>query len=350
LCGSTRNCLPQKCTFYPAFRLIFVLCAGETLKNKKKLMSVVLEGLSKSYGAQRAIDRVSFEARPGEILGFLGPNGAGKTTTMKIIAGYLAATEGKVRVCGIDVGENSLEVRRRLGYLPEHNPLYKDMYVKEYLAFVARIHKLRMPAQRIGALIEQTGLTLERNKPIRALSKGYRQRVGLAQALMHDPEVLILDEPTTGLDPNQLSEIRALIRSLGKSKTLIFSTHIMQEVEAVCDRAIIINKGEIVADEPINQLKQRLQGGKAVTVQWKTAPSAGLIEKIAGVTRYTALGGNRFRLFAGTDNDLREEVFNWSVAHQYILLEMQQESSSLEDIFQQLTRQSPVNTAQDVSL
>ncbi|MEY4135477.1 MAG: hypothetical protein RL386_1827 [Bacteroidota bacterium] len=313
-------------------------------------MSVVLEGLSKSYGGQRAIDRVSFEARPGEILGFLGPNGAGKTTTMKIIAGYLAPTEGKVHVCGIDVGENSLEARRKLGYLPEHNPLYKDMYVREYLAFVARIHNLPMPAQRINELIGQTGLTLERNKPIRALSKGYRQRVGLAQALMHDPEVLILDEPTTGLDPNQLSEIRALIRSLGKSKTLIFSTHIMQEVEAVCDRAIIINRGEIVADEPIAQLKQRLQGGKSITVTWKTAPPSGLIGKIGGVLRHTALGDNRFRLFTAADRDVREEVFKWSVANQYILLEMQQETSSLEDIFQQLTRQLPENIAQDVSL
>ena len=304
-------------------------------------MSVAIEGLTKIYGTQRAIDGVSFSAKPGEILGFLGPNGAGKTTTMKIISGFLAPTSGTAKVCGLDVAEHSLETRRKIGYLPEHNPLYKDMYVREYLAFVARIHHVEAPAQRIDALIEQTGLTLERNKLIRDLSKGYRQRVGLAQALMHDPEVLILDEPTTGLDPNQLSEIRALIRSLGTSKTLIFSTHIMQEVEAVCDRAIIINKGRIVADEPIAQLKQRLQGGRALTVEWKQMPQAEFFKKIPGLLRHSTLGANRFRLFSHTDTDLREEVFRLSVQQGLVLLEMQQEHSSLEDIFQQITRQEP---------
>lgn len=304
-------------------------------------MSVAIEGLTKIYGTQRAIDGVSFSAKPGEILGFLGPNGAGKTTTMKIISGFLAPSSGTAKVCGLDVAEHSLETRRRLGYLPEHNPLYKDMYVREYLDFVARIHHIPSPSKRINALIEQTGLTLERNKLIRDLSKGYRQRVGLAQALMHDPEVLILDEPTTGLDPNQLSEIRALIRSLGTSKTLIFSTHIMQEVEAVCDRAIIINKGRIVADEPIAQLKQRLQGGRSLTVEWKQAPQGEFFKKIPGLLRHSPLGANRFRLFSQADNDLREEVFRLSVQQGLILLEMQQEHSSLEDIFQQITRQEP---------
>jgi len=304
-------------------------------------MSVTIEGLTKIYGTQKAIDGVTFSARPGEILGFLGPNGAGKTTTMKIIAGYLPATSGNVQVCGLNVAEDSLETRRKLGYLPENNPLYKDMYVREYLAFVARIHRVAVPAGRIEDLIAQTGLAQERNKLIRDLSKGYRQRVGLAQALMHDPEVLILDEPTTGLDPNQLAEIRALIRSHGTSKTLIFSKHIMQEVEAVCDRAIIINKGKIVADEPIAQLKQRLQGGRALTVEWKQMPQAEFFKKIPGLLRHSTLGANRFRLFSHTDTDLREEVFRLSVQQGLVLLEMQQEHSSLEDIFQQITRQEP---------
>ena len=311
-------------------------------------MSVTIEGLTKIYGTQKAIDGVTFSARPGEILGFLGPNGAGKTTTMKIIAGYLPATSGNVQVCGLNVVEDSLETRRKLGYLPENNPLYKDMYVREYLAFVARIHRVAVPAGRIEDLIAQTGLAQERNKLIRDLSKGYRQRVGLAQALMHDPEVLILDEPTTGLDPNQLAEIRGLIRSLGTSKTLIFSTHIMQEVEAVCDRAIIINKGKIVADEPIAQLKQRLQGGRALNVEWKTAPKAEVLGNIKGCLRQIPLGGHRFRLFSHADTDLREEVFRFSVANGLVLLEMQQESSSLEDIFQQITRQEPLNLSRHV--
>lgn len=311
-------------------------------------MSVAIEGLTKIYGDQKAIDGVGFSAKPGEILGFLGPNGAGKTTTMKIIAGFLTPTSGTAKVCGLDVAEHSLETRRKLGYLPEHNPLYKDMYVREYLAFVARIHRIPSPSSRIKDLIEQTGLTQERNKLIRDLSKGYRQRVGLAQALMHDPEVLILDEPTTGLDPNQLSEIRALIRSLGASKTLIFSTHIMQEVEAVCNRAIIINKGRIVADEPIAQLKQRLQGARVLTIEWKTSPKPVLFEKMNGLLRYSALGNNRFRLYSAADTDLREQVFRFSVDSGLVLLEMQQENSSLEDIFQQITRQEPFNPSRHV--
>lgn len=309
-------------------------------------MSVKVEGLTKIYGAQRAIDQVSFEARPGEILGFLGPNGAGKTTTMKIITGFLPASEGKAYVCGLDVETHSLETRRRLGYLPEHNPLYRDMYVLEYLSFVARIHGIKSPKARIDTLIGQTGLTLERHKRIGALSKGYRQRVGLAQALMHDPEVLILDEPTTGLDPNQLAEIRELIRQLGKEKTLIFSTHIMQEVQAVCDRAIIINRGRLVADDPIGRLQNRLQGERIVTIEWKQQPDSARLDKIPGLLRWKALGSGRYQLFSKADQDIREQIFRFSVDQQLTLLEMHQEHSSLEEVFQQLTRQEPEKSVQ----
>ena len=217
-------------------------------------MSVKVQSLTKIYGQQLAIDAVSFEAKRGEILGFLGPNGAGKTTTMKIITAFLPQSSGSAEVCGFDTAADPMAVRQRIGYLPEHNPLYREMYVREYLGFIAGIHKVAKPRQRIAEMIELTGLGIEQNKPISALSKGYRQRVGLAQAMIHDPEVLILDEPTTGLDPNQLAEIRALIRRLGQEKTVIFSTHIMQEVQAICDRVLIINKGRIVADAPIAEL------------------------------------------------------------------------------------------------
>jgi len=214
-------------------------------------MSVHVEQLTKIYGEQKAINQVSFTANQGEVLGFLGPNGAGKTTTMKIITCFIPQSEGKAEVCGFDTATHPTEVRQRIGYLPEHNPLYKDMYVREYLSFMAGLHHLSNKKQRVDELIELTGLTLERNKLIGALSKGYRQRVGLAQAMLHNPEVLILDEPTSGLDPNQLIEIRQLIKSLGKEKTVIFSTHIMQEVQAICDRVLIINRGKIVANDSI---------------------------------------------------------------------------------------------------
>jgi ABC-2 type transport system ATP-binding protein len=217
-------------------------------------MSILVEGLTKHYGAQKAVDGISFEARPG-VLGFLGPNGAGKSTTMKMLTGFIPQTAGKASVCGFDTVKQTLEVRRRIGYLPESNPLYTDMYVKEALSFVAGIHELHNRAQRIAQVIEQTGLGPEQHKKVGQLSKGYRQRVGLAQAILHNPEVLILDEPTSGLDPNQLIGIRQLIRDLGAEKTVILSTHIMQEVEATCNRVIIINRGNIVADESLQGLK-----------------------------------------------------------------------------------------------
>jgi len=217
-------------------------------------MSILVEGLTKHYGTQKAVDGISFTAEPG-VLGFLGPNGAGKSTTMKMLTGFIPQTAGNASVCGFDTVKQTLEVRRRIGYLPESNPLYTDMYVKEALSFVAGVHEIHKPTQRIAQVIEQTGLGPEQHKKVGQLSKGYRQRVGLAQAILHNPEVLILDEPTSGLDPNQLIGIRQLIRDLGASKTVIFSTHIMQEVEATCSQVIIINKGKIVANDSLQGLK-----------------------------------------------------------------------------------------------
>ncbi|HEV7351341.1 ATP-binding cassette domain-containing protein [Telluribacter sp.] len=222
-------------------------------------MSILVSKLTKQYGAQRAVDGISFELRPGEIVGFLGPNGAGKSTTMKILTGYLTPTEGEAQVAGHDVVGNPMPARRTIGYLPEHNPLYLDMYVREFLLFVGELYGMKKAtlSARVDEVIQLCGLDLEKHKKIGQLSKGYRQRVGLAQALLHDPAVLILDEPTTGLDPNQILEIRNLIRTAGRDKTVLFSTHIMQEVEALCDRVIIINHGRIVADSPLSTLRQR---------------------------------------------------------------------------------------------
>jgi|SRR6185503_2204643 len=222
-------------------------------------MSIVVESLTKVYGSQKAVDSISFTANPG-VLGFLGPNGAGKSTTMKILTCFIPQTGGRASVCGFDIEKQPLDVKRSIGYLPESNPLYLDMYVKESLAFIAGVHGMRSPGERIAEVIEQTGLGPEQQKKIGQLSKGYRQRVGLAQAILHDPEVLILDEPTSGLDPNQLIGIRQLIRDLGKTKTVVLSTHIMQEVEAVCSQVIIINKGKIVADDTLESLHGKNKG------------------------------------------------------------------------------------------
>ena len=222
-------------------------------------MSIVVESLTKVYGAQKALDSISFTAKPG-VLGFLGPNGAGKSTTMKILTGFIPQTSGKASVCGFDVETQAIDVKRNIGYLPESNPLYLDMYVKESMEFIASIHKINLPQKRIGDIIEQTGLGPEQHKKVGQLSKGYKQRVGLAQAILHDPAVLILDEPTSGLDPNQLIGIRQLILDLGKTKTVILSTHIMQEVEAVCSQVIIINKGIIVADDSLDGLRNKNKG------------------------------------------------------------------------------------------
>ncbi len=302
-------------------------------------MSVKVEQLTKEYGTQKAIHDISFEAKKGEVLGFLGPNGAGKTTTMKIVTGYIPKTAGTATVCGFDVEQHPTETRRRIGYLPEHNPLYKDMYVKEYLTFIAGLHtNVKNKRVRVTEMIEQTGLEREQHKLIGSLSKGYRQRVGLAQAMLHEPEVLILDEPTSGLDPNQLVEIRQLIKNLGKEKTVIFSTHIMQEVQAICDRVLIINKGKLVANDPIEALQQRISGQTLVTVEFKEAVKAAQLQAIANVAQVKSIGKQRWQLSARSDKDIRAEIFAFAVANKLTLLELHQEVLSIEDVFQQLTK------------
>ena len=301
-------------------------------------MSVKVQNLVKIYEVQRAVDDVSFEAQKGEVLGFLGPNGAGKTTTMKIITGYLPQSGGTATVCGFDVNKQPMEARARVGYLPELNPLYKDMFVREYLMFSAGVYKVSKPRQRVEEMIERTGLSSHHHKHIGELSKGYKQRVGLAQAMLHDPEVLILDEPTSGLDPNQIIDIRELIKELGKEKTVILSTHILAEVEAVCDRAIIINQGKLVADAPIETLKQRFSGRTVVTVEFSKEVQKAALENIDQVEEVTELGDNKWQLGASQDVDIRPKVFNFAVENQHTLLELHRESYSVEEVFQQLTR------------
>ncbi len=301
-------------------------------------MSVKVTHLTKHYGTQHAVDDISFTARSGEVLGFLGPNGAGKTTTMKILTCYLSQSSGTAEVCGHSVETDSLEVRKLVGYLPEHNPLYPDMYVREYLAFAASSHGLRQPKARIAELIEQTGLQREANKQIGALSKGYRQRVGLAQALLHDPQVLILDEPTSGLDPNQLAEIRTLIRRLGKEKTVIFSTHIMQEVQAICDRVVIIDRGKLVADDPIDRLQRRLSGSRSLLVEFNREVDKSKFLSIKGVDQVTeGKLGYQYRLHLKPDADPRTEVFRFAVANDLVLLGVTLEELSVEEVFRALT-------------
>ncbi len=301
-------------------------------------MSVTVKGVGKKYGEQWAVRDLTFQVGKGEILGFLGPNGAGKTTTMKMITGYLPVTTGNIEVCGLSVADNHREAAAKIGYLPEHNPLYKDMYVKEALGFVARIHKISNPNQRIQEIIGMTGLSVEQHKKIHQLSKGYRQRVGLAQAMIHDPEVLILDEPTSGLDPNQLKEIRQLIQQIGKEKTVIFSTHIMQEVQALCQRVIIINRGQMVADDPIDKIQDRISGHNIISVVFENVVSVQALSALPGVLKCIEKGGGAFEIQVRGDQDLRPILFQWAVEQKSSILEMKQELLSMEQIFQQLTQ------------
>lgn len=300
-------------------------------------MSVIVNGLTKIYGKQKALDGISFEVKPGEILGFLGPNGAGKSTTMKILTGYLPQQGGNASVCGFDVNTQAMEARKRIGYLPELNPLYTDMYVKEYLLFSAGLHNLKgkEAENAVEEMIAKTGLTPERKKQISQLSKGYKQRVGLAAALLHNPEVLILDEPTSGLDPNQVIEIRNLIKEIGKNKTVIFSTHIMQEVEAMCNRVIIINKGKIVADDVIENLQKNLKKEFIITLEIKGEAGIELFKNLAHV-REASLQGNQYQIRA--DRDLREELARMAQQHGLLILSMKLEENSLEEVFQSFTR------------
>jgi ABC-2 type transport system ATP-binding protein len=300
---------------------------------------VVVEQLNKVYGEQKAVHDLSFEAKKGEIVGFLGPNGAGKTTTMKILTSYIPKSSGTVTVCGFDVEDQSEESRRRIGYLPEHNPLYHDMYVKEYLQFVAGLHReVKNKKARVQEMVEMTGLQREQHKKIGTLSKGYRQRVGLAQAMLHDPEVLILDEPTSGLDPNQLVDIRRLIQELGKEKTVIFSTHIMQEVQAICDRVLIINRGKLVANDSIAALQSRLSGVTLLNVELVERVKAQQLAQIERVQEVKQMGKNRWQLVTDSNQDIRADVFQFVVQQGWTLLELQQEQFSVEEVFQELTK------------
>lgn len=304
-------------------------------------MSVKIEHITKLYGAQKALNDVSFEVGNGEVVGFLGPNGAGKSTMMKIICCYIPQNSGSVTVQGFDTVEQSLEVRKRVGYLPEHNPLYLDMYVREYLSFIAKLHlKGQMVNDRVKQMIDLTGLGPEQHKKIGALSKGYRQRVGLAQAMIHDPGVLILDEPTSGLDPNQLLEIRNLIRTIGKEKTVILSTHIMQEVEAICSRVIIINKGIIVADDPASVIQQKMALELIFEVGFDSPMDPLHMKQINGITRVETMSGNIYRLYCAMETDPRSELFELAVFHKKKILSLQQSESSMEEVFHKLTGKS----------
>lgn len=300
-------------------------------------MSIKVKSVTKVYGEQRALDDVSFDIEPGNIIGFLGPNGAGKSTMMKIISCYLPQTVGNVEVCGFDVVENPMEVKSNVGYLPEHNPLYPDMYVREYLEFIAGVHKISNKKERVNQMIERVGLTLERKKKIGALSKGYRQRVGLAQAMIHDPEVLILDEPTTGLDPNQIVEIRNLIKTVGKDKTVMLSTHIMQEVEAICDRVIIINHGKIVANDESKNLRSGATA-QVIRVEFDNAVAANLLQGINGISEVKKVSDNMWLLGSSSEIDIRPKIFEFAVAQSLSVLTIQKEEQRLEDVFKELTK------------
>ncbi|MCB9183296.1 MAG: gliding motility-associated ABC transporter ATP-binding subunit GldA [Flavobacteriales bacterium] len=299
-------------------------------------MSISVQGITKLYGAQKALDGVSFEIGKGEVVGFLGPNGAGKSTMMKILTCYIPPSSGAAVVCGHDTRTASMEVRRNVGYLPEHNPLYLDLYVREYLDFVAGVHGLSDRAARVKAMIDRVGLGPEQHKRIGQLSKGYRQRVGLAQAMIHDPQVLILDEPTSGLDPNQLVDIRALIKSLGREKTVMLSTHIMQEVEAICDRVIIIDKGRIVADDKAGALRTSRQGA-VLEVEFDRAPEPNMLLNIPGVLSAKRKEGATWLLAHDLTNDVRPAVFQFAVEQGLKVLGLQKSERGLEEVFKELT-------------
>lgn len=301
-------------------------------------MSIKVDYITKIYGEQRALDNVSFEVQTGEIVGFLGPNGAGKSTMMKILTCFIPPSAGKAEVNGFDVMEQSLDVRRSVGYLPEHNPLYLDMYVKEYLGFIAGLHKLHNIPKRVDEMIGITGLGVEQHKRIGALSKGYRQRVGLAQALIHDPQVLILDEPTTGLDPNQLADIRKLIQDIGREKTVMLSTHIMQEVEILCDRVIIINKGRIVTDQETVTLQKGDENRMVILVEFDKDPEVNQLKRISGVEDAKRTKERHWQIITKPDRDIRPDLFRFAVDNQLSILGMQQEERKLEDVFKELTK------------
>ncbi|MBK8609765.1 MAG: gliding motility-associated ABC transporter ATP-binding subunit GldA [Chitinophagaceae bacterium] len=300
-------------------------------------MSITVTNLSKNYGTQKAIDAISFTINKGEIVGFLGPNGAGKSTTMKIITGYLTASAGTAVVCGIPVEENNNESKKRIGYLPEANPLYHDMYVREYIDFVTRLHAVTNKKEKIEEIIKTVGLSVEANKKIGQLSKGYKQRVGLAAALVHDPEVLILDEPTSGLDPNQIVEIREVIKKLGVNKTVLFSSHILQEVQAICDRVIIISKGKIVADDSLLNLQKGKTDEHFVLVEFKETVSPDLLQTLDYISDIEHLQAFQFKLKTFNPEAVRKQLLELSLKNNLNIVSLQSESNSLEGIFKSLT-------------
>jgi len=300
-------------------------------------MSIKVESLTKKYGSQTAVDAISFDIPSGQIVGFLGPNGAGKSTTMKILTGYLNATSGNAYINGLEVEANGIEVRKQIGYIPENNPQYADMYVSEYLDFIARIYELKNIRGRVNEMIDMTGLTPERTKKIGQLSKGYRQRVGLAQAMIHNPNVLILDEPTSGLDPNQLVDIRKLIKEIGKEKTVILSTHIMQEVQAMCDRAIIIKAGKIVADDTISILTTSDQKKLVIEVEFVEQVNKEKLLQIDGVLEVHDIKANQWKIVAKKDENMRVRLFDFAKNNNYTLIKIQQQEQNMEDVFKQLT-------------
>ncbi len=302
-------------------------------------MSISVQSLTKIYGTQKAVNNISFEIPKGQIVGFLGPNGAGKSTTMKMITSYLPPTEGTAVVCGFDVQTQSMELRKRIGYLPEQNPLYYDMYVREYLEFTAGLHKIEKSKKtaRIEEMIAMTGLGKEAHKKIGTLSKGYKQRVGLAQAMIHNPDVLILDEPTSGLDPNQIVEIRDLIINIGKEKTVLLSTHIMQEVEAMCSRIIIINNGSIVADDQIQNLQTKATQSSLILTFEKEIEEP-LLRKIKGIGKAENIGNMRWKLYTNKPEELRKAVMQWSLDNDINISALNSESQTMEDVFRSVTQ------------
>lgn len=300
-------------------------------------MSVKVENITKLYGSQLALDNISLTINSGEIVGLLGPNGAGKSTLMKIICCYIPFDSGRVAVCDLDITAHATEVRKNIGYLPEHTPLYLDMYVKEYLSFIAGMYKVNNSSKRVAEMVAMTGLGDEQGKKIGALSKGYRQRVGLAQALIHDPKVLILDEPTSGLDPNQLSEIRHLIKNIGNEKTVILSTHIMQEVTAICNRVLIINKGKIVADDTAGNLQNSMQDVNTILIEFDKPVAAEKLLQVNHVLKAAPISSVKWKISTPVDKDIRTDLFRFAVENNLVVLSMQKEEQSLENIFQQLT-------------
>jgi ABC-2 type transport system ATP-binding protein len=300
-------------------------------------MSIAASHITKLFGEQKALDDVSFNIEPGQIVGFLGPNGAGKSTMMKILTCFIPPTSGEAFVNGKNVMEHSLDVRKVVGYLPEQNPLYTEMYIKEYLEFVAGIFKIPSSSKRIEEMIELTGLQVERRKKIGMLSKGYRQRVGLAQALIHNPQVLILDEPTSGLDPNQIVEIRNLIKEIGREKTVMLSTHIMQEVEAICDRVIIINKGKIVADESTSRLHQLTRNKEVLIVEFSKPVNDEKLKSVNGIESVEKIETNTWKITSAGKTDVRPSLFKLAVEENATVLTLQKQSHSLEEVFRELT-------------